>query len=538
MSLRARLVIVTFLVGGIGLLGLNVTVYRFVRSNLAQRLDDHVRAVSTRFGPERFDAAPRRTERTDRPADGAAATDQPPFAAVTPAVGSNRPAASAGSVAAPARRFRAGRPRPLGVPAGEIYSELRDTTGKRLGAPRVFSLETNKLQLTLPRTLPAPRVTGTYFTVSGTGGSATHYRAGYFSVTTPDGRKFNLLTALPASELRSTLDRLRTIQSLVTLAVLVAIATGAWLLVRVSLRPLESIERAAGTIAAGDLSHRIANDDPRTELGRLGGSLNRMMVQIESAFAEKQASQEQLRRFVADASHELRTPLTAIRGYAQLHRRANGGHDRDTDRTVARIEEASTRMSGIVEDLLTLARQEKGVQLADDRVILDEVIDSVVSDARAIAPGRRIRSNAERADPVLAVRGDRDRLHQAIMNLVDNARLHGSESGAIDIDLRCTAGNAVIAVSNEGADITAHDLTRLFDPFYRVDPSRSRHSGGAGLGLTIAASTIALHGGTIAVASADGLTTFSISLPVVTPDSDSDATTDSSGVSSPPLRVL
>src|SRR6185312_15105005 len=169
-----------------------------------------------------------------------------------------------------------------------------------------------------------------------------------------------LVVAVPLTEMRATLGRLMAIEALVTIGVaLLAGALAMWL-VRIGLRPLETMGETAGAIAAGDLSRRVEPSDDRTEIGQLGASLNAMLAQIEAAFDERRASEARLRRFVADASHELRTPLTSIRGYAELFRRGADARPEDLATSMARIEAEAERMGVLVDDLLLLARLDQG----------------------------------------------------------------------------------------------------------------------------------------------------------------------------------
>ena len=172
------------------------------------------------------------------------------------------------------------------------------------------------------------------------------------------------------------------IELLVGAIALVAVARGcALILVRVGLRPLGRIEQTAGAIAAGDLSQRVENSDPRTEVGRLGSALNGMLAQIEQAFAERERSENRLRRFVADASHELRTPLTSVRGYAELFRRGAAERPEDLAIVMRRIEDEAARMGVLVDDLLLLARLDQGRPLEHEPVDLGALATDLVDDA-------------------------------------------------------------------------------------------------------------------------------------------------------------
>ena len=204
---------------------------------------------------------------------------------------------------------------------------------------------------------------------------------------------------------------------------------GLWL-VRVGLRPLGRIEHTAAAIAGGDLSQRVENDDPRTEVGRLGGALNAMLGQIEEAFDERTASEKRLRRFVADASHELRTPLAAVRAYAELFDRGARERPDDLERAMTGIQRESRRMGLLVDDLLLLARLDQGRPLERKPVELDEVAREAVEAARTLDPGREIELDAP--GPV-EVEGDRERLRQVLDNLLANVRAHTPAGSAATV---------------------------------------------------------------------------------------------------------
>jgi len=325
------------------------------------------------------------------------------------------------------------------------------------------------------------------------------------------GQRGVLAIAISLRDVDGTLHRLLLIEVLVTMAVLAGLAAlGLWL-VRVGLRPLGAIERTAAAIAAGDLSRRVERADERTEVGRLGLALNAMLGQIESAFRAREASEQKLRRFVADASHELRTPLAAVRAYAELFARGAAERPDDLARSMDGISRESERMSLLVEDLLLLARLDEGRPLERQPVQLDEVVGEAVDAARAVDPGRPVELAAE----PLVVLGDRDRLRQSIDNLLANARAHTPAAAPVHVTVTRENGNAVIEVADTGPGLGPEDLERVFERFYRSDASRSRSSGGVGLGLSIVAAVAAAHGGTAAARPGlDGGAVFRIALPL------------------------
>ena len=313
-----------------------------------------------------------------------------------------------------------------------------------------------------------------------------------------------LLIADPLTSEDSTLHRLLLVEVLVTAAVLVAIAVlGLWT-VRLGLRPLREIERTAADITAGDLSHRVEVANEHTEVGRLGAALNAMLERIE-------ASDQRLRRFVADASHELRTPLSGVRAYAELFSRGAHSRPEDLARSMSGITREAERMSVLVDDLLLLARLDEGRPLARDPVQLDEVVGEAVETARMVDPERTVELTTE---PV-AVLGDRDRLRQVMDNLLSNVRAHTPASAAAHVVVAREDGRAVIEVRDGGPGLDADAVGRVFERFYRADESRSRASGGVGLGLSIVAAVARAHGGSVTVRSAPGEgATFRVELPV------------------------
>ena len=320
-----------------------------------------------------------------------------------------------------------------------------------------------------------------------------------------------LVIAIPLDDVHSTVQRLTMIELLVGAIALVTVGVLAFVLVRVGLRPLGRIEQTAGAIAAGDLSQRIANSDPRTEVGRLGGALNEMLAQIEQAFAERERSERRLRQFVADASHELRTPLTSVRGYAELFRR--GASDRPDDLRVVmrRIEDDAARMGVLVEDLLLLARLDQGRPLEREPVDLGAIAADLADEARMLHPDWPVEL---RVDGETTVAGDELRLRQALGNLLGNARAHTAEGTPVVVSVTGNGRDVLVEVADSGPGIAGEDLPRVFERFYRADPSRSRASGGSGLGLSIVASIAEAHDGSVSAASEPGRgATFTLSIP-------------------------
>ncbi|MCW2613445.1 MAG: Sensor protein [Frankiales bacterium] len=309
---------------------------------------------------------------------------------------------------------------------------------------------------------------------------------------------------------------------------LIALAGGgllAWVAVRRSLRPLVAVEETAEAIAAGDLSVRVPDADPRTEVGSLAASFNAMVDRFESAFSAQQlseaqarASEERMRRFVGDASHELRTPLTSIRGFAELFRQGAASDPEQLARVMRRIEDEAARMGLLVEDLLLLARLDQARPLRQEPVDLLAVAADVVHDASALhADHHVVRLVPPDGEHVPVVTGDDARLRQIVGNLVTNAVTHTPAGTVVEVALSATAEQVVLEVRDTGRGMEPDVAARVFERFYRADASRSRtapQASGSGLGLSIVAALVAAHGGTVEVASRVGEgTAFRVLLP-------------------------
>jgi two-component system, OmpR family, sensor kinase len=331
----------------------------------------------------------------------------------------------------------------------------------------------------------------------------------------------SVLLAIPLGDVSATVQRLLTLSALVSIAVLALVAALALLVVRLGLRPLTAMEDTAEAIAAGDLSRRVPDADPRTEVGRLGTSMNAMLTQIEDAFAQRTASEDRLRQFVADASHELRTPLTSIRGYSELYRQGAVTDADEMRRLTERIEDEAKRMGLLVDDLLLLARLDQQRPLEREPVDLTVLAADAVQDARAIEPARPIdlgpvNGSGSWGERPLVVIGDEARLRQVLGNLVNNALVHTSAETPVHVRLGMSPGEDLVAleVADEGPGLPPDQASRVFERFYRADPSRSRAHGGSGLGLSIVSAIAAAHGGWALCESAPGKgTRFRVVLP-------------------------
>ena len=313
----------------------------------------------------------------------------------------------------------------------------------------------------------------------------------------------SVIVADSLEKVDKTLSQLRFLFLILGLIALITIAMAARWIIALGLKPLEAVEDTAEAIAAGDLSARLPAAKPDTEVGRLTTSLNTMLARIEESFTARVESENKLRRFVADASHELRTPLTAIRGFAELHRQGAVVGEEKTKELINRIEKESVRMSSLVEDLLLLARLDQSRELAKEPVDLNTLITEAVASARAAGPNHPIEIKLEASE--IFVLGDSQRIHQVIANLLANARAHTPNGTEISITAMQGVTETTIAVSDKGPGLSKADQDRIFERFYRADPSRVRNSGeGSGLGLSIVDAVMKAHGGYVSVKSEVG----------------------------------
>ncbi|MGO4188687.1 sensor histidine kinase [Pseudarthrobacter sp. TAF60_1] len=305
------------------------------------------------------------------------------------------------------------------------------------------------------------------------------------------------------------------------LTLLLASLIASWTVSR-SFRPLARVEKTAAAIAAGDLSRRVDIDNPHTELGRLGSSLNAMLAHIETAFAARTASEARMRRFAADASHELRTPLVTIRGFSELYRHGALATDEDVAMAMGRIESEAKRMGSMVEDLLLLARLDEQRPLQQKPVDLQLIAHDAVVDTQASDRTRPISLTGLDGGPAVPapVLGDEAKLRQVVGNLVGNALRYTPEGSPIELAVGIRTSDAgqpraVIEVRDHGPGISEEEAAKVFERFYRADTSRTRETGGSGLGLAIVAAIVGSHGGSVRVARTDGGgATLVVSLPV------------------------
>ena len=324
----------------------------------------------------------------------------------------------------------------------------------------------------------------------------------------------SVVVAQSLHDIDETVRRLQVLFIFIGLIALLLIGIASRKVINIGLKPLEAVEATAESIASGDLSARLPTAKPDTEVGRLVSSLNQMLTRIEESFAARTESEGRLRRFVADASHELRTPLTAIRGFAELHRQGAVKGEAQTTELISRIEKESVRMGSLVEDLLLLARLDQSREMVKVPVDLVQTVSDAVASARAAGPEHPIAIlNPEQE---LYVLGDSNRIHQVIANLLANARTHTPAGTPISISITQTGDGVKISVADKGPGLSEADQSRIFERFYRADPSRVRASDeGSGLGLAIVDAVMRAHGGRVSVASIVGEgATFTLFFPL------------------------
>ncbi|MER5185678.1 HAMP domain-containing sensor histidine kinase [Streptomyces sp. NPDC002896] len=329
------------------------------------------------------------------------------------------------------------------------------------------------------------------------------------------------LVGLPETEVQGTVSTLIAVEVSVTAAGLVAASIAGVAMVGVALRPLRRVAATATRVSelplhSGEVTlyERVPDSeaDPRTEVGQVGAALNRMLDHVHRALDARQHSEMRVRQFVADASHELRTPLASIRGYAELTRRGREETGPDTRHALGRIESEANRMTGLVEDLLLLARLDAGRPLSYESTDLSPLVVDALSDARAAGPTHKWR--LELPDEPALVLADAPRLQQVLVNLLANARTHTPPGTTVTARVRRHGSWVCLDIDDDGPGIPPELLPRVFERFARGDSSRSRASGSTGLGLAIVQAVAAAHGGTVTVDSVPGRTVFTVHLPV------------------------
>jgi two-component system OmpR family sensor kinase len=473
-SLRARLLACLLALAAAGLLIAGAVTYAEQRSFLLQRVDQQAKVallpLSHELTARGFRAPPRGPHDDHGAGDGG--FGGPPDA------------------------------RNVNLPPG-TYGQLRSAAGKVIGST-TFSY--GEAASSAPQ-IPAKLTIGKPITVNSKNGSV-RYRV----IAGRDADDSGItVAAVPMHDVNETLHRLLRDEAVVIGGVLLALAAAALFVVRLGLRPLDRMATTAGEIAAGRLSRRITPATSRTEVGRLGLALNGMLARLEHAFAEREASEDRLRSFLADASHELRTPLASIRGYAEVFRMGAAADPAAVETSMKRIEEEAKRMGVLVEDLLVLARLDELREPIREPVDMSELAADAVEDARVTAPERPITFGAAGA---AVVSGDPHQLRQVLGNLLRNALVHTPAGSSIEVAVAPDGDDVRVEVRDHGPGLPAGDPKLLFERFWRAQAGRARGKGGAGLGLAIVAEIVDTHGGSVEAGDAgDGGARFVVRLP-------------------------
>ena len=490
MTLRWRLVgaLVVLVTVGLGLFG--VATYSLYSHSQYDQLDQSLRA-----------AAPQVSRQLEFQA-GSGFNNPPPGGTV--AGGDNgRPAGE--SRQGPQNGRGPGGPGGLFSTPG-TYGELIAASGTVLDH---VQLPTGSQTPVISKTMLSPPAAGqSHIYTTGSVGGDDRWR---LLVTNSDYSPGALaVVAVPLTAVASSLHRLILIELAGAAILLALLIAGAWEVLRRGLLPLERMAGTAGRIAGGDLTQRVAPAEARSEVGRLGLALNTMLDEIESAFQERRATEERLRRFLADASHELRTPLTSIQGFAELFRLGADHPQVDLPTIMRRIEQESGRMRLLVEDLLLLARLDAPRTPELVPVDLAVLAADACSDAIAAAPDRPV---TLLADQPVVVMGDQSHLRQALANLVNNAIRHTPAGSAIEVGADLVEGTARLTVRDHGPGLSEEALGHAFDRFWQED--RSRTGSGAGLGLAIVTAIAQEHGGRAWADNAEGGgAAFTLELPL------------------------
>lgn len=332
---------------------------------------------------------------------------------------------------------------------------------------------------------------GEPFTVEGQSGE-TRFRT---VVLQPANSTRTVVVALPLDEVDSTMSRLELALGAGLILVGGVLLLAVWWVERLGLRPIARLTATADAVSGGARQHRAVVGNPRTEAGRLAHAFNVMLD-------ERDATEERLRRFVADASHELRTPLTSVRGYLDLYRDGGFREEGELDDVVRRMSHEASRMYELIEDLLLLANLDQHRPLRREPVDVVELLEDAASDARVLQPGRSVDVQIGSPPYQMNITGDRYRLQQVVAALVANALAY--TDGRIWLSASAVADGVIVTVADEGAGLEPDDAARIFDRFFRAERSRARRTGGSGLGLSIARSIIEAHGGTITLYTAPG----------------------------------
>ncbi len=342
----------------------------------------------------------------------------------------------------------------------------------------------------LPADLTAVAGSGAWLTVPGSDG---HGSFRLHAVSTSAGI---LVAAANLDTVAGRIHHLIGVLAAGTAVALLVLGLTGTAVVRHGLRPLEAMAGRADRISGGDLSDRVAPEDPHSEVGRLGVALNQMLARIEAAVREQEANQRLVQRFFADASHELRTPLASLLAHAELYEQGALHGPGQVDEAMRRIRVSAQRMSGLVDDMLRLARLDQHPPLVPRPIELGTLVTDRIRDARDAGPEHHWHTDVASE---VRVTGDAELLRRAVDNLLANVRIHTPAGTTASVALRRDGGYAVLDVADDGPGVPEAALPRLFDRFYRAVPERAA---GSGLGLAIVAEVAAAHRGAVTAANA------------------------------------
>jgi two-component system OmpR family sensor kinase len=424
---------------------------------------------------------------------------------------------------APGVRSHAGPGEPPNVGAfgapGTLLAVIPANSGSAASGGVILQRDFTNERLTAAKVRPLGSVPA-----DGDGHTVHAAGASYRVMAATDSVGNILVVGLPTAQVDNTIDSMiRWFALLTLLGVGIAGLGGTWL-VRRQMRPLYAVAETAREVSTQDLSSgdtaietRVPAEltDEQSEVGQVGSALNTLLEHVDKALAARHKSEQQVRQFVADASHELRTPLATIHGYAELSRRQSTGEGPDDAAALLlalnKVETEADRMSDLVADLLLLARLDSGRPLAREDVDLTRLLLEAVADARVLAPDHKWQL-ALPDEPVTVV-GDDARLHQVITNLLNNARSHTPPGTTVTVAASSRGDEVAIEVHDDGPGLPPDLVDEAFDRFTRGDSSRTRASGGAGLGLSLVSAIAEAHGGSATVTSRPGDTTFTVTLP-------------------------
>jgi two-component system OmpR family sensor kinase len=323
----------------------------------------------------------------------------------------------------------------------------------------------------------------------------------------------SLVAGTSLEQVTKTIDQVEVIVTFGSIAVILLVGLGVFFMLRRGLRPIETMARQADRITGGDLTDRVNPHHPRSEVGRLGAALNGMLARIEEDVHEREASQQQMSRFFADASHELRTPLASLRANAELYQQGALRSPDEVDEVMGRIVLETRRMGRLVDDMLRLARLGQHPGQSRESLDVTAVVTGCADRVRVADPARSWRVRV--ADGLTTV-GDEELLRRAIDNLLMNVLVHTPHDTVGTISASAAGDRVTIEVGDDGPGVAPDKLPHIFERFYRAGASSSRP--GSGLGLAIAAEIASAHGGAAEAApvSPHGLR-ITLSLPVRRP---------------------